>query len=315
MYIKYIPARQVYEKLTMDRCIELMRQLFTAFAEGRANNRVRSVLPVDSGKLLGLMPALLPDEKAVGAKLITVFHDNYKLGLPSHQGVVAVFSTEDGSLQGICDGTSITAVRTGAVSALATDLLAGKDADTLCLLGGGVQADMHLRRISCVRKLKNVRVWCPTLAESCAFADRHRRQYPDIEFTPCENGRDAVRPADIICTVTASHTPVLLGEWVKEGAHINAVGACAAADRELDSRCVARSRFFCDSENSCMTESGDYLIPLAAGEIENGHLLADLAALVSGKAAGRQNERDITVFEALGLAAEDIICARRLLKD
>lgn len=315
MEIKYISPRQVYEKLTMEKCIGLMKGVFMAFAQDKAQNRLRSVLPVDSGKLMGIMPSLLEDRGAVGAKLITVFHENYKKGLPSHQGIVAVFSTEDGSLKGLCDGSAITAVRTGAVSAVATDILADRQASSLCLMGGGVQADMHLRRMKAVRDIKSVTVWCPTMEESRAFIERNEKNYPDITFTPCRDGRQAAENADIICTVTASHTPVLLGDWLKKGAHINAVGACAAKDRELDSACVAASRFFCDSFNSCRAESGDYLIPLSAGVIDAGHVVCDLARLVSGKCKGRQTAEDITVFEALGLAAEDLACAHWLLEN
>ncbi|MBE6117528.1 MAG: ornithine cyclodeaminase family protein [Erysipelotrichaceae bacterium] len=315
MELRYLSSEEVLQKLEMPVCITLMRDVFRAFAEGRLENKIRSVLPVEPGRLLGIMPGLISYEEAVGAKLITVFHDNYKKHLPSHQGIVAVFSTEDGTLKGICDGTAITAVRTGAVSAVATDLLARKDAHTLALFGGGVQADMHLKSLTCVRGIDTVYIWCPTLAESEAFAEAHKEQYPNIEFIPCVQGEDAAKNADIICTVTPSHTPVLKGEWVKKGTHINAVGACAAKDRELDSACTVQSRFFCDSRGSCMAESGDFLFPVQEGLVTENHLLGELADLVSGRVQGRQNDEDITVFEALGLAAEDLACAAWLLKE
>ncbi len=314
MQVTYLSQEEIYERLDMPVCIGLMRDVFLGFAEGRLENKVRSVLPVEPGKLLGIMPGMIPYEEAVGAKLITVFHDNYKLGLPSHQGIVAVFSTADGQLKGICDGTAITAVRTGAVSAVATDVLARKDARTLALFGGGVQAGMHLKSMLCIRKIDTVYVWCPSLEESSRFAERYRSVYPDVCFVPCETGEEAARDADIICTVTPSHTPVLKGEWVKKGTHINAVGACAAKDRELDSACTAKARFFCDSRNSCMAESGDFLFPLNEGLIGEDHLLGDLAGLVSGTLKGRESGEDITVFEALGLAAEDLAAAAWLLK-
>lgn len=315
MDIKYLSAQEVNEKLDMKSCIGIMKDVFMAFAEEKIENKLRSVLPINHGKLLGIMPAVLPYRETAGAKLITVFHDNYKIGLPSHQGVVAVFSTEDGQLQGICDGSAVTAIRTGAVSALATDCMANEDATVMCLIGGGVQADMHLKAITLVRDIKTVTIWCPTLAESEAFCEKHRAEYPDITFVPCENCADAVKDADIICTVTPSSTPVLMGEWVKEGAHINAVGACAAAARELDSACVVKSKLVCDNYVSCKNEAGDYLFPLKEGLITEDHILADLARVVSGKAVIRTDEKDITMFESQGLACEDVACASWLVNN
>ncbi len=315
MDIKYLSAREVNEKLDMKSCIAIMKDVFMAFAEEKIENKLRSVLPIDSGKLLGIMPAVLPYRETAGAKLITVFHDNYKIGLPSHQGVVAVFSTDDGHLQGICDGSAITAIRTGAVSALATEYMANKEADTLCLLGGGVQASMHLKAIPLVRDIKKAYVWCPTLAESAAFREKHKDLYPEIEIIPYETAENAVKNADIICTVTPSHTPVLMGEWVKKGAHINAVGACAAASRELDSRCVAKSKLVCDNYTSCKNEAGDYLFPLKEGLITEEHIIADLAAVVSGNTVVRTSETDITMFESQGLACEDVACAAWLVNN
>jgi len=277
-------------------------------------NKLRSVFPVDTGKVFGIMPAVMPQEEACGAKLITAFHTNHAKGLPSHLGIVAVFSTDDGQLQGICDGTSITAIRTGAVSALATDYMARKDAKKMCLIGGGVQADMHLEAISLVRDIDTVTIWCPTLAESEKFAAKHRDNYPQITFIPCENPEDAAKDADIICTVTPSSTPVLKGEWVKAGAHINAVGACAAASRELDSQCVAKAKLVCDNYDSCKNEAGDYLFPLKEGLITEAHILADLAEVISGQTAIRTADTDITMFESQGLACEDVACAAWLLK-
>ncbi len=314
MELKYLSAQQVNEKLDMKTCIGLMKDVFTAFAEDKMENKLRSVFPVDAGKIFGIMPAVIPTEDVCGAKLITVFHSNHEKGLPSHLGIVAVFSNEDGQLQGICDGTSITAIRTGAVSALATDYMARKDSSTMCLIGGGVQADMHLKAITLVRDIKRVTVWCPTLAESEKFCDDHRKDYPDIQFIPCENCEDAVKDADIINTVTPSPVPVLFGRWVKEGAHINAVGACSKTTRELDSECVAKAKLFCDNYDSCRNEAGDYLFPLAEGLIDENHLLGDLAAIVSGKISPRENEKDITMFESQGLACEDVVCAAWLLK-
>lgn len=314
MELKYISQRQVEEMLDMKTCIGLMNDVFTAFAQGKMENKLRRVFPIDTGKAFGIMPAVIPTYDVCGAKLITAFHTNHAKGLPSHLGIVAVFSNDDGRLLGLCDGTAITAVRTAAVSALATDRMARKDSRTMCLIGGGVQADMHLKAITLVRSIDKVFVWCPTVAESEKFCESHRPVYPDIEFIACAGCKDAVKDADIICTVTPSSTPVLMGRWVKDGAHINAVGACSKTARELDSECTAKSRFFCDNYDSCKNEAGDYLFPLNEGIIGENHILGDLAEVVSGKVPARISDNDITIFESQGLACEDVACAAWLLR-
>ncbi len=310
--MRYIDEKEVSEKLTMPVCIDLMKTVFTEFAEGKIKNQLRSMAPMGHG-ILGVMPSVIMGERAAGAKLITVIHDNSSRGLPSHQGIVAVFDTETGSTKGIADGTSITAIRTGAVSGLATDYMANKDASVLCLIGGGVQAVMNLAAVCAVRDIKQVNVWCRRMAGSEKLIADVKEQYPGVTFTAFENPADAVRDADVICTVTPGNDIVLRGEWVKPGAHINAVGACNKVTRELDSQCVAKAKFVCDNKTACCAESGDYLFPLNEGLFGEEHLLADLGEVVTGRVAVRTSEKDITVFESLGLAEEDIICANWLL--
>lgn len=312
--MKVITDQQVYQMLTPSVCIDLMEELFLALHHQQAQNPLRMALPIAQQKLMGIMPGLLSYKQVSGAKLITVFHENYKKGLPSHQGIVSVFSNQDGTPLGIADGGAITAVRTGAVSALATKYLADPDAKIMAILGAGVQAQWHLKSIACVRKLQAVNIWSIKPEETQKFIEQYSKEYPDIAFIGFESARQAVLHADIICTVTASHTPVLQGEWVKPGAHINAVGACKADERELDSICVAKAKMICDSVVSCENEAGDYLIPLKEGVIKPNHLLGTLSQVVSGQLQVRSKPQDITIFEAQGLAVEDIACAAWLLK-
>ncbi len=313
MDIKYISGEEVRQALTMPVCISLMEEVFGALGTGEVKNVVRSVLPTGEGGLLGLMPGLIPSRHAVGTKLITVFHDNYLRGLPSHQGIVAVFDTRTGTVKGACDGNAITAVRTGAVSAVATKYMSREDCSHLALLGSGVQAGTHLEAIRCVRDIRKVTVWSNNEQSLSSFVAKYTRMFPDIEIIPCPDAESAVRGADIICTVTPSSTPVLRGEWIKKGAHINAVGACAAKDRELDTEAARMSKFVCDAHSSCMAEAGDFLIPLKEGAFDEKHLLGELGAVVNGDLKPRSSDEDVTCFEALGLAAEDVICADWLL--
>lgn len=184
----------------------------------------------------------------------------------------------------------------------------------LCLIGGGVQAEQNLDAVIAVRPIQQVNIWCRNPEKAAEFVKKHSRRYPGIKFTAFSDCQKAVEDADVICTVTPGKEIVLKGRWVKPGAHINAVGACAAAEREADGECVAKSRFFGDSIGSVKAESGEYLLAKKDGLIDESHILGDLADIVSGKKKARESKEDITMFESLGLAEEDIICADYLLK-
>ena len=311
--MKYLSAQDVKERLTMETCIRLMRELFIQTSEGNVTHKLRMAMPTEAGKLLGVMPGYLPYKDSVGAKIITVYHDNYKRGLPSHQGIVAVFDGDTGAVRGIVDGMAVTAIRTAAVSAVATDAMAKKNASNLALLGAGVQAATHLEALSLVRKLEKVRVWSIDQKEAETFVRREEPKYP-FPIDACATVEQAVAGSDIVCTVTSSKTPILEGRCVRPGTHINAVGACQPKDRELDSDCVTSARLVGDSVTSVTNESGDYLFPLQESRFGAEHLLGELGDVLTGKIAGRLTDEEITLFEALGLAAEDIACASWLLE-
>ena len=309
--MKQLNKSQVIEKLTVPACIDLMRRTLADYSAGKSLQYLRTVTPLPHHNLFGFMPAYLGDGDYFGAKVITVFHGNHEKGLPSHQGSVLLFDSESGSLHFMADGDAITMIRTGAVSAVATDLLARPDASHLCILGCGAQGKSHLRAISQVRKLTKITVWDKNPAGAEAFA-REMADVAACPILPCPSAKEAVVNADIICTVTPSPVPVLEDEWVKPGAHINAVGACAAANRELPSALVARAKLYGDSVESVEKESGDYLIPLAEGLISKEHLLGTVGDLLLGKIEGRTDPDEVTVFDALGLAIEDVACAKYL---
>ena len=315
--MKYIGSEEVKKLLPMRDCIELMRDVLKEVSTGNTVLPLRLATKIGEGKILGLMPAYLPHKKIAGAKILTIFHKNYEKGLPSHQGEVLLFDTETGAVKGMVDGTAITTIRTGAVSAAATDVLAAKEAETLAVLGAGVQARSHIEAVFCIRKIKRVFIWSIVEDEIAKIMSELKSKYPAsgfaVEFIPCKTAKDAVREADIICTVTSSKTPVLNGEWVKKGAHINAVGACSPADRELSSGCVAAARLFADRRESTINEAGDYLYPLKEGLITPEHLLGEIGEVIAGKIAGRVSKDDVTLFKALGIAAEDLAAADYVL--
>ncbi|HTM57294.1 MAG TPA: ornithine cyclodeaminase family protein, partial [Candidatus Udaeobacter sp.] len=234
MSVRIVGASDVARLLPMGEAIAVMEEVFRTLARGDAVQPLRSMLWMpDRRGLLGLMPAHLGSPSLLGLKVVSVMPGNHGTEFDSHQGAVLVFETTHGSLRAVIDATSITAIRTAAVSGLATRLLARKEAGDLSLLGSGTQARTHLRALRVVRKLRRIRVWSPNPARAAAFA-REEPAGPGPPIEVMASAREAVAGADLICTVTSSKEPVLEGAWIAEGAHINAVGACFANARELD---------------------------------------------------------------------------------
>lgn len=309
--MEQMDKRQVLRRLSMAGCIGLMRTVLQDDAEGKSRQYLRTVTPLPGNNLLGFMPAYLGTGDYFGAKVITVFPGNHQAGLPSHQGSVLLFDAEHGALRFMADGDAITQIRTGAVSAVATDLLARPDAKRLALLGAGAQGRSHLEAMALVRRLTEVTVWDVRPENARRFA-AEMAEKAGCPIRACSCAEEAVRDADIICTLTPSPTPVLESSWVKPGAHINAVGACSATARELSSALVARCLLYGDSIESVEKESGDYLIPLSEGVIQKGHLRGTIGQLLCGEITGRTSAQDVTLFDALGLAIEDVACAKYL---
>ncbi len=307
--MRYFDREQVSALLDMQGCINLMKDTLVDYSYGRAIQTLRTAMPISPAKILGVMPAANPRLGVTGAKIITVFPDNFQRGLPSHQGAVVLFDIETGSLKAFLDGEGITGIRTAAVSAAATDALARPDAHVLCLLGSGLQARRHLEAIRLVRAVDEVRVWDINPDSVRRFQSEMQAAHGIPIRDCCGDVRAAVNGADIICTVTAAREPVLFGAHLSPGAHVNAVGACGARYRELDTEAICKSRFFCDSRESCMNEAGDFLIPLRQGEVLQEHLLGEIGRVLSLELPGRVSPEDITVFEAQGLAAEDLSAA------
>jgi ornithine cyclodeaminase len=304
---RFIDAAETARLLDTENCIRVMRQTLAALEAGKGLQFLRTPHELPGGNIFAFMPASL-EGGYFGAKVLTVFHGNQGSGYPSHQGLVILFEAEHGTPVAAVDAGMITQIRTGAVSAAATDLLARKDASRLALLGCGAQGISHLRAIRRVRDLRRVSVWSIDRPGSEAFAQAMRAE-TGLPVEVKANAREALEDADIICTLTPSHTPILEDAWVPPGAHINAVGACRAVDRELPSALVARARVFTDSRESALHEAGDFLIPLHEGCFGEDHLLGVIGALALGRLEGRRGADEITIFESLGLAIEDIAAA------
>jgi ornithine cyclodeaminase len=255
----------------------------------------------------GVMPAVLGN--AIGAKIITVFPGNDQTPYESHIGVVLYFEDTNGRLLAIIDASSVTAIRTAAVSGLATRLLAREDATELAILGTGVQAMTHVEAMLAVRPSRRVRLWSRSPERRVAFVEWAQKRF-GVEIEGCRTAEQAARGAQIICTTTASREPVLAGEWLWPGTHVNAVGASLRSARELDTDAVVRSSLFVDRRESAMNEAGDFLIPRDEGAIDETHIRGEIGDIVLGKLQGRERDDEITLFKSLGLAVEDIASAK-----
>ncbi|HEX2031528.1 MAG TPA: ornithine cyclodeaminase family protein [Actinomycetota bacterium] len=306
-----ITQAEVPDLLPMARCIDVMEEALSAVARGDAVLPLRQMveLPSGDGDLLAVMPASLAGD--AGVKAITVFPRNEGTELHAHQGIVVLFETERGRPVAVIDATAITAIRTAAVSGAATRALARDHAGDLAILGSGTQARTHLEAMAAVRRLRRVRVWSRNEARARAFADATAPR-TGVEVEVVASAEQAVEGADIVCTATSAREPILRGEWLAAGTHINAVGYSGRQGRELDGEAVARSRLFCDRRESVLNESGDFLLAREESAVDDGHIAGEIGEVFIGKVPGRTSPDEITLFESLGLAVEDVAAARAI---
>jgi ornithine cyclodeaminase len=309
--MRIIESDEVRARLTPDVTISLMREALTKLESGEAVQPLRSVNSLPGGDSFGFMPAWTKD--FFGAKIITAFHGNLGTEYPSHMGYVMLFESVHGAPVGMADASAITELRTGAVSAVATDLLARKDAKALAIIGCGAQGRSHLAAISRVRKLESVKCYDINPEAARRYAREQGEKY-GIPVSVADSVEEAVRGADIVCTLTPSKEPYLKAEWIAPGTHVNAVGTFTPVTREATSELVAKSRLYADQVEAMKRESGEYLIPLKEGLITEAHIVGSIGAALLGKVPGRLTDEEITLFDALGLAIEDVTCAKYLLR-
>jgi ornithine cyclodeaminase/alanine dehydrogenase-like protein (mu-crystallin family) len=305
----YINKEKVASLLPMRECIPLMEEMFRRLANGECLQPLRTLmwLPDKSG-LLGMMPGYARGPGVMGLKVITIFPGNGESGYPSHQGVVILFGARHGEPLMIFDAAEITAIRTAAASAVATRLLSRKNSELLAIIGLGEQAERHVEAIGIVRKIKRINLWGRNEDKAAELAGNLARKY-GVPVHVSLNAREAVRGADIICTVTSSREPVILGDWISKGAHINAVGSSTPGARELDTSAVLRSKLFTDRYESLFNEAGDFLIPKKEGVVSESDVKGELGEVLIGTKTGREDKADITLFKSLGIAAEDLFSA------
>ena len=312
MQVLIVNGTEVRQLLPMNECMDVMAQALATLARGDAILPLRPVLWLpDKRGALGMMPSYLGDISALGLKIVTVFPGNHGTKYDSHQGAVLLFDTENGQLLAMIDASKITAIRTAAVTGVATRLLAREDARDLAILGSGVQAKTHLEAMLLARPFERIRVWSRSVENAKRFAEKaSQRHGMRVEVAP--NAQFAVEDADVICTTTSAREPVLMGEWIAPGAHVNAVGSSVAFTRELDTAAVVKSRMFVDRRESAINEAGDFLFPKEEGAVGDDHIQAEIGELLIGKATGRSSATEITLFKSLGLAVEDLAAAHHI---
>jgi len=312
--MRVIDREEVARRLTYELCIPTVREAMIAFSRGITRQHLRSIIPLAGDHKFGIMPGALGEDAPFGAKLISVYPENFSKGRQSHQGVVVLFEPETGEPVCIAHAGEITAIRTAAASAVATDALARPDAHRLALIGYGEQAATHARAVAKVRALSAVTVWGRSPEQAQAFAARMSAELA-LPFTASPSAEAAVAEADIVCTVTNAVEPVLLGAWVKPGTHLNLVGSSVPGPVEVDHDLVVRSRFFVDSREGVMRQGAEFLKAKEAGLIGDDHILGEIGEVLAGDVAGRLTATDVTVYKSLGHIVQDLATAWRLYSE
>lgn len=307
--MKFVDAALLKKTVSITECVDVMHDLFLLKPETEVINPLRTKMALPNNGAMLMMPAAIPPFKVAGIKLLTLYADNYKKGLSSHQGILHLFDDETGALLLSLDADEVTVIRTAAVSALATDLLAADDASSLAILGSGKQAVSHLEAMLAVRPVTEITVWSNNISNAQKFANEQSRLH-NLPIRYTASVKEAVSKADIICTTTAAATPILMNEWIKNDAHINAIGACTPTTRELDASVMYNADVYIDNFTAAVKEAGDII--LAAQDNDETDVMklikADLHQLIAGECTA--NKKNKTVFKSVGIGAEDVAFAR-----
>ena len=298
--------------LPMAACIEAMADALAALARDDSHNPLRFVVrPPQASGLLGLMPAHRGGDDAVyGLKAVVVEPGNPGRGLDAHQGGVLLFDGATGVPTAIVNASAVTAIRTAAVSGVATRLLARAEATDLGVLGAGVQARAHLDAMLTVRPFARVHVWSRRPEQVAQLVAHATERFPALDVQPARSAEDAVRRAHVVVTATSAREPILSRDWIAPGTHLNAVGSSIPTTREIDSATMAAASLFVDRRESTLNESGDYLMAARDGAVGPADLRAELGEILTDQAAGRERDDEITLFKSLGLAVEDLAAAQ-----
>ncbi len=306
--MKILGAAAVESLLAMGECVDVVDGAMRAVTRQQVLSPLRTVMPLAPPNAMGIMPGAMLEHGRFGLKVLALYPGNGALGLPSHAGVVVLFDAVSGAPLAVLDSNSLTSLRTAAASAVATRALARPESSVLALLGTGHQALWHVHAMRTVMRVKRLQLWSRTAASVEHFMEELGAM-DGIEVVRAQSAQDAVDGADVVCTVSASRTPILQGAWLAPGQHVNLVGASVASAWEADAEVVRRSRFFVDVRTSAAVQAGEWLQALEEGVVDESHLRGEIGEVLLGQVAGRQSAADITVYKSLGHVAQDIATA------
>jgi ornithine cyclodeaminase len=311
MTISFFDAGQVEELLDYPGCIDAVRKAMIALSSGERPQPLRQIFTVGDGQMFGTMPGELQAFSTFGAKLVSVFADPERPGCTRHQGIVVALDGKTGAVSCIADAETVTKIRTGCATAVATDALARADAEVLAIFGTGVQAEAHLQAVPLIRQFREILLWGRSADKTREFAGRMSEEI-HAAITPVEDRRDAASRADVICTVTSSREPVILGDWVKPGAHINLVGSSYLGPVEVDPALVARARYIADYRPGVLAQAAELAAARDAGLVDDSHVVGEIGDVLAGRIRGRETDQQITIYKSLGHVAQDLAAAAYL---
>jgi ornithine cyclodeaminase len=313
MKIRVFKAEDIRRSISMAEAIEVVKDAFCQLSSRRAESPVRTALTLKGqGEAALIMPAYLGDTMALGTKMVTVFPNNPRRGLPATQALVVLFDAANGSPLAIFEGTHLTRLRTGAATGAATQVFSRIEASTLAMFGAGGQALAQVEGVLAARKIKRIKIFdiFRERAEALMAALRDRPWCGQVEILQASSPGEALPEADVVVTATSSSKPVFQGSLLARGSHINAIGSFRADMQEVDEETIGRARIFVDSVQACLEEAGDLIIPLHKGLIQRADILAEIGEVISGEKAGRKSSEEITYFKSVGNAVQDISVAQ-----
>lgn len=295
----------VRRHLTFEACIPLMREAMISLSRGRPTLVLRQVVPLAAGRAFGTMPGALGPGEGFGVKVVSVFPERFDQGRPSHQGLVMLFDPETGTPACLIEAGSVTAIRTAAASAVATDALARPEASRLALLGYGEQARGHLAALRHVRRFETCTIWGRSPERAAAFARTAEAEF-GLPVRCAASVDEAVAEADVICTVTAAAEPILRAAQVPAGCHLNVVGSSYPGPAEIDNDLVVRARIFADHRPSVLAQGAEFLRAKAAGLVGDDHVLGEIGQVLAGDLPGRRSPDEVTLYKSLGSVVQDL---------
>ena len=311
MTISFYDAAQVEELLDYPGCIDAMRRAMIALSSGERPQPLRQIFTVGNNEMFGTMPGELAALSTFGAKLVSVFGDPDRPGRSRHQGVVVAYDGVTGAVSCIADAEPITKIRTACATAVATDALARADAEVLAIFGTGLQAEAHLLALPLVRPFREILIWGQS-AERAREVAEEMGSVLGRAIVPLSDGREAAQRADVICTVTSSAEPVLLGDWVKPGTHVNLVGSSRLGPVEVDTELVAKARYVADYRPGVLAQAAELAVARDAGIVDDTHVLCEIGDVLAGRFRARENDDQITIYKSLGHVVQDLAAAAYL---